>query len=52
MQAVPESAGRFLRWSGDYTGTYDECDITVTGNVQIIAVFTQGILYMPQISRY
>jgi len=52
MQAVPESAGRFLRWSGDYTGTYDECDITVTGNVQIIAVFTQGIIYMPQISRY
>ena len=42
LSATPSGAGTFLGWSGDISGTQNPTTITVNGNKNVTALFTQN----------
>lgn len=39
IKAIPDPGFKFIGWTGDYTGTQDQVDITVDKNMRITGVF-------------
>jgi hypothetical protein len=42
IEAVPDSGWSFSNWSGDYTGSLNPSTVTISGNKNITANFTQN----------